>query len=408
MQKYIKYLFVFLFVASIAACGGGGTTAATVDDKLPTAFASYSSLPDTPRGGAIQWGAISTNAKFTNYSVSTFSGSEIGIAGFRNYSTNSGSSALFNQPLGITTDGTSLYVADYNNHAIRQIDLATKIVSIFAGNGIVGRTNGIGMAASFYNPTDVTTDGKNLYVADFNNNSVRVINIDNHEVTTIGSVDGLAGSVDSTIPADVRFNHPTGITTDGINIYVADYGNSTVRRIDISNNYAVYTLAGVSGSIGSADDSQGIRGAARFNGPARITTDGKNLYLTDFNNRTIRQIEIKSGIVTTLAGRTGPLGTDVGTDNGIGAAAHFYQPNGITTDGVNLYVTDLYQNTIRKVVIATGYVETIAGKSGTSGEGSYLNGTGLDATFYNPVGITTDGTSLYVADSRNNAIRKLH
>ena len=136
---------------------------------------------------------------------------------------------------------------------------------------------------------------------------------------------------------------------------MSDYGNHTIRKIVISSR-AVVTLAGSAGTAGSADDT---KDSARFNLPAHITTDGSNLYVADFRNRTIRKIVIATGTVTTLAGSAGIPGT---TD-GAGADARFYQPNGITTDGVNLYVTDssVYANNIRKVVISSGEVNNISG-----------------------------------------------
>ena len=116
----------------------------------------------------------------------------------------------------------------------------------------------------------------------------------------------------------------------------------------------VTTIAGTAGVYGSAD---GTGAAARFHFPLDITSDGKNLYVTDSFNSTIRQIVIATGAVTTIAGTPGTPGSA----DGIGAAAGFNNPDGITTDGANLYVADLNNNTIRKIVIATGAVTTIAG-----------------------------------------------
>ncbi|MBI5236082.1 MAG: hypothetical protein HY886_07530, partial [Deltaproteobacteria bacterium] len=77
---------------------------------------------------------------------------------------------------------------------------------------------------------------------------------------------------------------------------------------------------------------------------------------------------------------------------------------GITTDGTNLYVADTYNHTIRKIVISTGVVTTLAGTALSTGS---TDGTGSVARFYNPFGITTDGTNLYVADTSNHTIRKI-
>ena len=105
-----------------------------------------------------------------------------------------------------------------------------------------------------------------------------------------------------------------------------------------------------------------------------------------------------STVVTTLAG-TGSYGSA----NGTGTSASFNYPRGITTDGTNLYVADQSNHLIRKIVISTGAVTTVAG-TGSSGS---ANGTGTSASFYYPQGITTDGTNLYVADSGNHLIRQI-
>ncbi len=305
------------------------------------------------------------------------------------------------------------------NNAIRQIVISTGAVTTLQC------TDAAGAAISFNQPHGITTsaDGKTLYVVDSGSNTIRFIDLDTKKVTTIiGSTTGVAGSVDVQVvtpatTADVtlaRFNQPTGITTDGVNLYVTDFNNDTVRRIDLGTK-AVSTMAGASGAIGSAD---GTQDAARFNKPTRITTDGTNLYLTDVFNRTIRQIVIKSGNVTTIAGAPGPLGHDAGSIDGSGAVARFNQPNGITTDGTYLYVTDSYQNIIRRIVIpkngevTTSEVTTIAGIPKTAEDSSIGVGGNVDSpgtpSFYTPIGITTDGTSLFVVDTFNNTIRKIH
>lgn len=159
----------------------------------------------------------------------------------------------------------------------------------------------------------------------------------------------------------------------------------------------VTTIAGGITANGSTD---GTGTAARFLTPYGITTDGTNLFVADSGNRTIRKIVISTGVVTTIAGSAGVTGA---TD-GIGTAARFSQPWGITTDGTNLFVTDALLNNIRKIVISTGVVTTIAGSAGVSGA---TDGTGTAASFKSPYSITTDGTNLFVADTGNHIIRKI-
>ena len=155
------------------------------------------------------------------------------------------------------------------------------------------------------------------------------------------------------------------------------------------------TLAGSSqGSIDATGTS------ASFNNPHGITTDGTNLYVADMFNHRIRKIVIDNGTVTTLAGQS-----DNGSADGIGTAASFWNPYQITTDGTNLYVVDGWNHSIRKIVISTGVVTTVAGTPGSPGNAD--NATGTSASFRAPRAITTDGRNLYVADGTNHRIRKI-
>jgi DNA-binding beta-propeller fold protein YncE len=302
-----------------------------------------------------------------------------------------GTAARFYYPCGMATDGTNIHVADTDNCEIRKIVIATGVVSTLAGSENYGYADGVGTAARFDTPYGITIDstGTNLYVADTCNHEIRKIVIATGIVTTIaGST--TSGHADGT-GTSASFYFPYGITTDGTNLYVADTDNYMIRKIVIATG-VVTTLAG-STAYGHAD---GTGTAASFYSPRGITTDGTNLYVADYSNKEIRKIVIATGVVSTLAGST-----TYGSADGTGSAAGFNYPFGITTDGTNLYVADTDNHMIRKIVIATGVVSTLAGST-TYGS---ADGTGNAASFYGPRGITTDGTSLYVADSANNTIR---
>jgi sugar lactone lactonase YvrE len=310
-----------------------------------------------------------------------------------------GAAARFNLPFGITTDGTNLYVADTYNNTVRKIVISTGAVTTIAGTaGTTGSADGTGTAATFLSPTGITTDGANLYVTDYGNNTVRKIVIATGAVTTIAGTAGTTGSADGT-GAAASFYVPAGITTDtdGTNLYVADYGNSTIRKIVIATG-AVTTIAGTAGVFGPAE---GTGNAASFSNPFGLTTDGTNLYVVDTNNSTIRKIVISTRAVTTMAGTAGAPGFADGTGN----AASFAGPFGITTDGANLYVADTNNSTIRKIVISTGAVTTVAGTATVMGS---ADGVGGAASFNSPAGIIRDGTNLYVVDTSNSTIRKIY
>ena len=347
-------------------------------------------------GGSIQSGVELSLSTV----VTTLAGS-----GSRGSADGTGTSASFYYHERITTDGTNLYVADSSNHLIRKIVISTGAVTTIAGTvsptypngtGLSGSAdNSTGTSASFTFPTGITTDGTNLYVTETNHHRIRKIVISTGAVTTLAGT-GSSGSANGT-GTSASFFVPQGITTDGTNLYVADRNNYLIRKIVISTG-AVTTLAGT-GSSGSTNNTTGT--SASFNMPHGITTDGTNLYVTDFfetNNHLIRKIVISTGAVTTVAG-TG----DNGSANGTGTSASFNSPRGITTDGTNLYVVDSGNHLIRKIVISTGAVTTVAG-TGSSGS---ANGTGTSASFNSPRGITSDGANLYVVDKDNQLIRKI-
>ena len=344
------------------------------------AIPSFTVAEPEQMGGSIQGGLLSLST-----AVTTLAGDSSGFAN------GTGTSASFRNPWGITTDGTNLYVADKDNHLIRQIVIATGVVTTVAGTADNGSSNGTGTAASFYEPLGITTDETNLYVVDSKNSLIRKIVISTGVVTTLAGT-GSSGSSNGT-GTSASFNQPSGITTDGTNLFLAEHNNNLIRKIVISTG-VVTTLAGT-GSSGSAN---GTGTSASFNNPYGITTDGTNLYVSDTYNHLIRQIVISTGVVTTLAG-TGSSGSA----NGTGTSASFYKPYRITTDGTNLYVGDTFNHLIRQIVISTGVVTTLAG-TGSSGT---ANGTGTSASFNNPIGITTDGTNLYVVDYGYSRIRQI-
>jgi hypothetical protein len=296
---------------------------------------------------------------------------------------------------GITPNGTNLFIANTGNFTVRKAVIDTGDVTTLAGEaGISGCLDGTGTGARFNLPAGITTDGTDLFVVDVSNDDkyvLRRVAIATGTVTTLAGADGSLGSVTVIVPS-VKVITPHDITTDGTNIFVADNLNFIIRKVAIATG-VVTTLAGSAGNSGSAD---GIGTSAKFKSPIGITSDGTNLFVTDINdagNYTIRKVVIASGAVSTLAGHYGTMG-----------AINVMSPQGITTDGTNLFLADGTSNTIVRMVIATGAVTTVAGRSGEPGS---QDGTGAVARFTSPQGITTDGKKLFVADFGNFTIRKI-
>lgn len=294
-----------------------------------------------------------------------------------------GAAALFNHPSGITTDSAgNIYVADNYNHTIRKIT-PTGVVNTLAGTaGVSGHIDAAGAAASFIYPSAVATDhAGNVYVADTMGNAVR-------KITPAGVTSTLAN-------ATAGFFHPSGIATDSTgNVYVTDAYQHTIRKIAPSG--VITTLAGAAGVSGSIDATGA---AARFSSPTGVVTDNAdNVYVVDYGNSTIRKIT-QTGAVTTLAGTAGTYGNIDTT----GAAARFYHPTGVTIDSVgNIYVADSGNHSIRKITPA-GVVSTFVGSAGKIGfvpgalpgviaepTGVAIYGTTLYISMANGIAVVTD------------------
>jgi sugar lactone lactonase YvrE len=305
--------------------------------------------------------------------------------------------ARFYNPCGVATDNAgNVYVADTGNHAIRKVS-PTGVVTTLAGlSGVSGSVDGTGGAARFNQPGGVAVDtAGNVYVADTGNHTIRLITPAG-VVSTWAGMAGVSGSGDAT-GTNAQFNLPQGITVSSVsNVYVADYGNHTIRKI--TPGRVVRTLAGAAGSSGSTD---GSGSNARFYQPQGVAVDaGGFVYVADTANGTIRKITPAGG-VSTLAGTAG----NYGSGDGSGTNVQFYQPESVAVDASgNVYVADYFNHTIRKVT-AAGMVSTLAGSPGSFGS---VDGAGSDARFWGPEGVAVDSAGrVFVADTGNGTIRKI-
>jgi sugar lactone lactonase YvrE len=302
---------------------------------------------------------------------------------------------LFNGPSGVAIDSSgNLYVADTLNNTIRKISPAGTVIT-FAG--LAGRTSsvdGSATTARFEDPYAVAADGSgNLFVADATDHSIRKVTSDG-TVTTLAGKGGSFGSDDGTGSA-ARFKGPLGIAADSAgNVYVADTGNATIRKITPAG--AVSTLAGRAGLAGSQD---GTGTAARFMSPYGIAVDASGTLYVVESSAVVRKVTA-AGVVTTVAGTAGTNGFT----NGTGTAARFSVPFDIAVDGAgNLYVSDHGNHAVRAIT-PSGVVTTLAG-SGTAGK---LDDTGTTASFKFPSGLAADSAgNVYLADTDNQVVRKI-
>jgi streptogramin lyase len=279
----------------------------------------------------------------TNWVVSTLAGS---ISGFVD---GTNSDAQFDFPAGVATDATgNLFVADFYNNAIRKVSPSGTnwVVTTVAGNGSRGTADGTNDVARFYHPTGVALDGAGrIYVADEGNNTVRRIvpSGTNWVVTTLAGLAGSSGTTDGT-NTSARFAGPWGIAVDSAGrVYVSDFISSRLRRVvQVGTNWVVTTIAG--SGYGAAD---GTGNLAQFNYPMGLAVDGGgNLYVGDYYNDAIRKVQPMgtNWVVTTIGGAAGVSGNQ----DGSGTNALFNLPRGIAVNSSgNLFVADTGNHTIR-------------------------------------------------------------
>jgi uncharacterized repeat protein (TIGR01451 family) len=334
--------------------------------------------------------------KITSSGVVTTLAGTAGIAGSAD---GTGGAARFNSPNGLTVIGTTIYVADTWNMTIRKVTSAGVVTTFAGAAGVYGSANGTGSVARFKYPCGVLASSTGIiYVADSGNNEIRKITPARAVTTFAGSATTDGGGIGSSDGSGrtARFYYPNGVSVSGTTVYVADTYNSTIRKT--TSNGVVTTFAGTAGVAGSAD---GTGNAAQFHYPHGVAADkAGNFYVADSSNSTIRKIT-SAGVVTTLAGTAGVIGSADGT----GSAAQFYYPFAVAVDGNgNVYVADTNNYTVRKITPA-GVVTTLAGLAGNH---DYRDGTGSNAGFGNLFGIAADSTgNVYVADNTYSTIRKI-
>jgi sugar lactone lactonase YvrE len=342
----------------------------------------------------------------TNWVVSTLAGSTNGFIG---YSDGIGISSQFRFPEGVAVDRKgNILVADTGNNLIRKINSADVVVTVAGSAQSAQSVDGSRSVARFNRPRAVAVDASgDVFVTDHDNSTIRKVTAAG-AVSTIAGIAGSSGYIDGVFDT-ARFDFPEGVAVDNSgNIYVAD-GSSIIRKI--TPTYIVSTLAGSPYILGSMD---GTNSVARFASPQGIAVDTHGaVYVADTGNSTIRKLTPAgtNWVVTTIAGLAGMQGSSDGTND----TARFNNPSGLVVDGSGcIYVADTGNNTIRKILpIGTNWmVTTLAGNPSVTNSygdqnGACVDGTGTNALFSRPSDISLDnGGNLYVVESAT--IRKIN
>lgn len=298
-----------------------------------------------------------------------------------------GSAAQFGEVASLAVDsGGTLFASDRANHAIRRITTTGEVTTL--AGGVRGYADGTGSTAQFNLPSGLAVDaGGTLYVADFGNSVVR-------RISSVGVVGTLAGSPKvrgetDGMGAQALFDSPMGLASDALgNLHVADVVRDSIRRVTPGGQ--VTTIVGATGPV-------------TLNAPYGLATDAAgNVYVADTYNNAIRKVA-PDGQVTAVAGFT--PGQSAGGADGSRAESRFNGPKDvvIAADGT-CYIADAGNHVIRRIA-PDGVVSTYAGIKGVAG---HADGPASQATFNAPRALALDaGGNLYVGDQGNYLIRKI-
>jgi sugar lactone lactonase YvrE len=346
------------------------------------------SLAGVPAAGA---------ATTEDSTIHTVSGSERGFAG----DGGPAAQALLNQPrdTAVAADGT-IYVADTSNNRIRRI-ASDGTISTVAGTGSPDY-NGDDIAAtsaSLHWPHDVTVDEDGVvYIADSAHHRIRMVTTDGVITTVAGT--GQPGSTGDGGPATAaRIQNPKSVVVHDGSLYFSALEDK-VRRVDLTSG-VITTVAGTDVAGYSGDG--GPATSASLDSPQRIAVDSVgNLYVADTGNSVVRRIDAGTGVITTVAGDGTPGSSGNGT---LATTAQIDHPRGLALDGDQmLYIADSDSHCVRRVNLETGIIRRVAGttEKGFLGDG----GPAKEAQLYQPRGlsVTPDG-DLLIADTFNDRLR---
>jgi len=406
-RSFMVNVMVLVCAVSLGACGGGDGG----NGGAPTGSSNNG-------GGGGGGGSIPTNSNLVGGSVQgqalNLAGTVTTWAGLIPATNGAGVDVHFAFPAGIATDGADIYIADTNDQVIRKLALANSsgVVSTIAGSGSPGMINGSLDTASFNYPHGLAIFGKKIYVADTENNQIRLVDLSSGTVSLLaGSSTGQAGNADGTGTAAL-FNRPEGlaVNADGTVLYVADTFNHNIRAINLSTD-DVTTIAGSTATpaaSGATNSSTGT--SATFAYPAGIAYANNFLYVADSVNHLIRMIDTATtgDPVSTLAG-TGSAGY-LDAPAGPATSAEFNFPEGVAVDSMTtpttLYVADSNNSRIRAIDLTSGAVSTYAGDGSVRLSNNNTDPT--KASLNNPLSLAFIGNSLYVTDSGSSIIREIN
>lgn len=303
---------------------------------------------------------------------------------------------------GIASDSLgNLYIADQNRYRIQKVD-SNGIITTLTGNGtnVYSGDNGSATNAGVVSPDSVAIDSSgNLFFAEYSGHRIRKVGT-NGIITTVAGNGTNGYSGDGGPATNAMLNYPQGIALDTNGcLYIADYYNNRVRRVDQSGT--ITTVAGNGSFNFSGDGGPATNATLRY--PDGVLVDSaNNLYIADHNNMRVRRVDAM-GVITTVVGNGNSAFSG---DGGAATNAGLYYPCGMTMDSFGyLFVADQGHYRIRQID-PFGTITTVAGNGNTtfSGDGGSATSAGLNW----PAGVAVAASGgLLIADEQNNRIRSI-
>ena len=262
--------------------------------------------------------------------------------------------ATLSHPQGLALAGTTLYVADTENHAIRTVDLAAGTVTTFAGTGaqLMGpRVGGPALQTPLSSPWDLALIGDTLYVAMAGTHQLWSMRLDSGFIVPFagnGREDLVDGPLDS-----ASMNQPSGLATDGARLYVADSEASAIRVVEPGPSGHIRTIVG-QGLFEFGDRDGRGPSEVRLQHPVGVAWHDGVVYIADTYNHKIKRLDPATAECRTWLGRGEP-----GSDDGEAETSAFSEPSGLAIAAGRLYVADTNNHAVRVIELETGLVSTL-------------------------------------------------